>query len=46
MTNGIMINDKNVKALVDNIHIFNISIETVDEESCSCIRGKGIYLLR
>ena len=43
MTNGLLINEKNVATLVEYFDYFNISIDGYDEESCSKIRGKGVF---
>lgn len=42
-TNATLINDDNVKLLAELIDKFDISIDGVDEESCSIVRGKGAY---
>jgi len=43
MTNGVLINKQNITQLVTNIDEFNISIDGCDEDSCSTIRGKGVF---
>lgn len=42
-TNGLLINEKNVKDIVDNVATISISLDGYDEESCAKVRGKGIY---
>lgn len=42
-TNGILINKKNIDILKKCCDQIDISIDGVDEESCSKIRGKGVY---
>lgn len=43
MTNGTYINEKNVEKLSSSLGNIDISIDGVDEESCSQIRGKGVF---
>ena len=43
MTNGMLINENNVDYLVDVFNTFDISIDGYNEESCSKIRGKGVF---
>ena len=43
MTNGLYITPENVKKLVDVFSGFNISLDGYDEETCSKIRGKGVF---
>ncbi|WMM26568.1 radical SAM protein [Tissierella sp. MB52-C2] len=43
MTNGTLINTDNVKPLAALAHNIDISIDGADEESCSIIRGKGVF---
>lgn len=43
MTNGILINDENIHKIVPYVSNIDISIDGVDEESCSIIRGKGVF---
>ncbi len=43
MTNGTLINRENVIKLSEYFDNFNISIDGYDEESCSLVRGKGVY---
>lgn len=43
MTNGLFINKDNVERLVKLYDGFNISLDGYDEESCSKIRGKGVF---
>lgn len=42
-TNGLLINDNNISILKNNYDVINISIDGVDEESCSKVRGKGVF---
>ncbi len=42
-TNGTLINEKNVENLIRCLDQIDISIDGVDEETCSRIRGKGIF---
>lgn len=43
MTNGTLISRKNVKVLSLLLNCIDISIDGVDEETCSIIRGKGVF---
>lgn len=43
MTNGTLINEKNVDRLVEIFSGFDISLDGVDEYTCSHIRGKGVF---
>ncbi len=43
MTNGTLINDENVHDLIGYIQNIDISIDGIDEETCSLVRGKGVY---
>lgn len=43
MTNGTLINKNNVKKLVNIVDNIDISIDGVDEDSCSKIRGVGVF---
>jgi len=43
MTNGVLINEGNINDIVNNIDSIDLSIDGVDEESCSVIRGKGVF---
>lgn len=43
MTNGIHINKDNIKIIKDTFEYFDISIDGINEESCSKIRGKGVF---
>lgn len=43
MTNGLLINENNVDQLITYLNSFNISIDGIDEETCSKIRGKGVF---
>lgn len=42
-TNAILINTLNVKDIVDNVDRIDISIDGVDESTCSIVRGKGVF---
>lgn len=42
-TNSLFINNENVKKLVMYCDNFDISIDGVDEETCSIVRGKGVF---
>lgn len=42
-TNGLLITESNIKYLNNCIDKYDISIDGVDEESCSRIRGKGVF---
>lgn len=43
MTNGTLINEKNVDRMVESFKAFDISLDGVNEETCSHIRGKGVF---
>ena len=43
MTNGMFINEKNVDKLISCFEGFNISLDGYDEETCSKIRGAGVF---
>lgn len=43
MTNGTLISKENVKILSLLLNYIDISMDGVDEESCSVIRGKGVF---
>lgn len=43
MTNGLLINDKNVDKICKYFNDVSISIDGVDEESCKILRGVDIY---
>lgn len=42
-TNGTYINDKNVDKLVNCLDQIDLSLDGIDEETCSIIRGKGVF---
>ena len=42
-TNGTLIDEKNVDDLIRYVHQIDISMDGVDEETCSRIRGKGVF---
>lgn len=43
MTNGTLINEENVKDLISYVQNIDMSIDGIDEETCSLVRGKGVY---
>lgn len=43
MTNGTLITNENVKEIVGCVDSIDISIDGVDEETCSQIRGKNVF---
>ena len=43
MTNGTLISEKNIDELVTYFETYDISLDGYDEETCSKIRGKGIF---
>lgn len=43
MTNGLLINEKNVDRLLSCFSAFNISLDGYDEETCSKLRGPGAF---
>ena len=43
MTNALLINNDNVKDIVENVESIDISLDGYDEESCSSIRGKNVF---
>ncbi|MEI5991158.1 hypothetical protein A5881_002691 [Enterococcus termitis] len=42
-TNGTFINSKNASQLVKMVDQFEISIDGIDEETCSVVRGRGVF---
>lgn len=42
-TNATLIDDENINFLVENVDKIDISIDGIDEKSCSQIRGKGVF---
>lgn len=42
-TNGTCINSSNVEKLISSVDQIDISLDGIDEETCSIIRGKGVY---
>ncbi|MCT4507722.1 MAG: radical SAM protein [Tepidibacter sp.] len=42
-TNGTLINDQNVDILAKSAYQIDISIDGVDEQTCSTVRGAGIF---
>ena len=42
-TNGTLINNNNVKMITDMVDVVDMSIDGVNEESCSQIRGIGVF---
>lgn len=43
MTNGTLINKQNVEFISDSFSAIDISLDGVDETTCSKIRGKGVF---
>lgn len=43
MTNGTLIDEKNVKLLVKHFDHISISLDGIDEESSSILRGSGVF---
>ena len=42
-TNAVLINRTNVKDVIKNVDRIDISIDGVDEETCSIVRGRGVF---
>lgn len=42
-TNGLYINESNIKTICRSVNQIDISIDGVDEESCAIVRGKGVF---
>lgn len=42
-TNAMLINENNIRWLVNWCDAFEISIDGVDEDTCSAVRGKGVF---
>ncbi|MEG1312073.1 MAG: radical SAM protein [Romboutsia sp.] len=42
-TNATLINDKNAEYIVNNFHAIEISLDAYDDETCTLIRGKGVF---
>lgn len=42
-TNGTLIDEENVKLLTEFADQIDISIDGIDEETCSIVRGKGVF---
>lgn len=42
-TNAILINNENIDFIVKNFNQIDISIDGVDEETCSVVRGRGVF---
>jgi len=42
-TNGTLINENNIDFVVNNFNRIEISIDGVDEETCSKVRGEGVF---
>lgn len=42
-TNGILINEANVNLLSKNLDQIDISLDGVDEQTCSIVRGPGVF---
>lgn len=43
MTNGTFITSNNVKDLITHVSAIDISIDGINEETCSVVRGKGVF---
>ena len=43
MTNGLLLNKQNVLDVIPYVDHIDISIDGVDEETCSAVRGKGVF---
>lgn len=43
MTNGTLISRDNIEKLVDVFDSFDISLDGIDEKTCSIVRGEGVY---
>lgn len=42
-TNGTLINKNNVELLIKNVNNLEISLDGVNEQTCSIVRGKGVF---
>lgn len=43
MTNGTLISNENVKQIIKNVDRIDISIDGINEDTCSKIRGQGVF---
>lgn len=43
MTNGTLINEENIMHIISSVDFIDISIDGVDESSCSLLRGSGVF---
>lgn len=43
MTNGTLINEKNIEMILKHVTNIDISVDGIDEETCAKIRGKGVF---
>ena len=43
MSNGLLISNKNVDEIIRIFDAIDLSLDGYDEESCSKIRGKGVF---
>lgn len=43
MTNGLLLTDKKICKVIKLVNSIDISLDGIDEESCSQIRGKGVF---
>ena len=43
MTNGTLFNSQNITPIIEKVNNIDISLDGADEESCSVIRGKGVF---
>lgn len=44
MTNGLLINERNVALIKNTFNSISVSLDGADEESCSAVRGKGVFM--
>lgn len=43
MSNGLLINETNIQKVTENFEQIDLSIDGIDEETCSQVRGKGVF---
>lgn len=43
LTNGTLINEENINIIINNVNQIDISIDGIDEETCSIVRGEGVF---
>lgn len=41
--NGTLINEENVKKIINSVNQIDISIDGVDEDSCKVVRGPHVF---